>query len=201
MTDLKIRLKFNDFELEIQGDKDSVIQEFKSIRENGISKIIESIKPIVSDNNDAAENDVPNESTDHKGQKPAAAKTSSRKNSGKKTTSKLPKQLMDLNFRPSGKISLKDFYSKYDVKTNFERNVTYVYFLSKEMKIKNITLDHIYTAYKETNQKVPGDIYQSLVDTKKHKGWVDTTNIEDIKLSVQGENYIDHDAPKAQAKK
>jgi len=200
MADLKIKLKFGNFEFEIEGDKQSVIEEFKSLKENGISTLIDSIKLSPPEKEDEVDEIIPKEINGT--EKPAANKKATpKKSSSKKTVSKSPKQLLDLNLRPNGKISLRDFYDRFEIKSNFERNVTFVYYLSKELSIGNIGIDHIYTAYKEAGQKVPGDIYQSLIDTKKHKGWIDTTNIEDIKLSIQGENYIEHDAPKLQPKK
>jgi hypothetical protein len=202
MADLKIKLKFGEFEFEIEGDKESVIQEFKSLRENEMATIIESIKSITLEKtNTDVESSETQPALEQKQNSNTSVKSPNKKSSSRKTTQKIPKQLMDLNLRPNGKTSLRDFFNLYEIKTNFERNVTYVYYLIKVVGIKNIAIDHIYTAYKETGQKVPENIYQSLIDTKKHRGWIDTTNIDDIKLSIQGENYIEHDAPKIQSKK
>lgn len=115
--------------------------------------------------------------------------------SSKTKQSSSPKQLSDLNLRPDGKISLRDFFGQYDIKSNFDRNIIYVYYLEKVLEIPTITIDHIFTCYRETNQKIP-NIYQSLIDTKGRKWWIDTTNIDSIKTTITGTNYIEFDAIK-----
>lgn len=103
------------------------------------------------------------------------------------------KLLNDLNLYPTDKENLKDFYGKYLSKTFFENNLLYVFYLEKTLKISEISVDHVYTCYKKTGQKVPGNLYQSLADTRKLKGWIDTKNMNDLKVSIQGENYVDHE--------
>lgn len=199
MAELRIKLKYGDFEFEIEGDKQSVLHEFATVKEVGLTHLMKTVqtKTAGSDRKNKAEENENDESHNPKKVKRPGTK----KSTTKKNAAKLPKQLMDLNLRPKGKASLRDFYSSYDIKSNFERNALYVYYLTKELNLKNITMDHIYTAYKETGQKVPGNIYQSLIDTKKHKAWINTTDIDSIMLSVQGENFIEHDALKSHPQK
>lgn len=103
------------------------------------------------------------------------------------------KLLNDINLYPTDKENLKDFYGKYISKTFFENNLLYVFYLEKMLKVSEITVDHVYTCYKKTGQKVPGNLYQSLADTRKLKGWIDTKNMNDLKVSIQGENHVDHE--------
>ncbi len=199
MADLKIKLKFGEFEFEIEGDKESVKTEFQLIRENGISKIIDSIKSISPeaksiDKELGRDKEKPIEKNSQLSEKSKSSRTTE-----KKKAQRTPKLLTDLNLRPKGKTSLKDFYAKYEIKTNFERVVTFVYYLKSELQIENIGIDHIYTCYKEVGVKIP-NIYQNLIDTKNRKGWIDTSNTDSIKLTIQGENYIVHEAPKSQKK-
>lgn len=191
----KVKINLKEGYLELEGSEEFV-SKYLELFESKLQAITVSAGNL-DNNEDVDKGDV--------SPKPKTRKTSKKKSikttPGKKTLTRQPKQLMDLNLRPKGKEPLKDFYAKYDVKTNFEKNVSFTYYLTKVINIKGITIDHIYTCYKETDQKVPENIYQSLADTKKHKGWIDTTNMEDIKLSIQGENYMEHDVPRAGTKK
>ena len=40
MGNLKIKLKYKSFEIELEGDKDTVKEEFKDIKENGLGNIL-----------------------------------------------------------------------------------------------------------------------------------------------------------------
>lgn len=113
----------------------------------------------------------------------------------RKTSWNWPKQLPNLDLRPVGKESLKDFYQKYQeygIKSSFEKNVLYVYYLENVLWITAITMDHIFTCYKETEQKIPL-LYQSLIDTKNAKGWIDLSDMGAIKTTRKWTNYIEFD--------
>lgn len=108
----------------------------------------------------------------------------------KKTTN--PQLVSSLNLKPKNNKSLTDFYSEYKVSNNFESNLLFIYYLEKIINESNITSNHIYTCYKEMKRKVPA-IYQSLVDTKNRKGWIDTSNMNELKTTVAGENHLEHE--------
>ena len=108
-----------------------------------------------------------------------------------------PTIVKDLNLKKDGKTpSLRDFHSQKQPKEFAEHNALFVYYLSKVKELTGITPNHIYTCYKEVNQRVPGAFYQSLLDTTRRKGWLDTSNTEDIKVTTVGENFVEHDLPK-----
>jgi hypothetical protein len=103
----------------------------------------------------------------------------------------------DLNLNPSNTKSLKMFYGEFLAKSFFEKNLLFVYYMERIIKINDISANHIYTCYKHVGQKIPGNLYQSLVDTKNHKGWIETKDINDLKITIAGENYVEHDFHKA----
>lgn len=98
-----------------------------------------------------------------------------------------------LNFHPKNADSLKDFYGRYNAKTNYEKNLVFVYYLQNVLKSDEIGLNHIYSCYKHVGERVPGDLYQSIRDTKKNQGWLDISNMNKITVPVAGENYFEHD--------
>lgn len=100
-----------------------------------------------------------------------------------------------LNLKPNNKKTLADFYSEYSVRNNFDNNLLFTYYLERVLEEQNISINHIYTCYKSVNIKVP-NIYQSLADTKKRRGWVETSDMNNLKVTTAGENYLEHDMVK-----
>lgn len=96
--------------------------------------------------------------------------------------------------REGDKQPLKEFYSQKKPSSNYERNVVFCYYLLKIRGLKPIGINHIYTCYKDVNRRV-GDLGVSLSETSK-KGWLDTSNMSDISLSIRGENFVEYDLPK-----
>lgn len=104
--------------------------------------------------------------------------------------------IKDLDFtKGEGNVTLKDYYKQKDPKSYTEKNLVFVYFLKNKLKVSNVNLDHIYTAYDEVGSRRPNAFRQSVADTSSKKGWLDTSSYEDIKISIKGQNYVDHDLP------
>jgi hypothetical protein len=103
----------------------------------------------------------------------------------------------DLNLKPKDKKSLKKFFEEKHPETNIESNAAFVYYLEKTLGITSITPDHIFTCYKEIGLRIPGNLRQSIVDTGSSRyGYIDASNMQDIKIIVRGENLVVHDLPK-----
>ena len=77
-----------------------------------------------------------------------------------------------------------------------EQNLLFCYYLQQLKKHAPITLSHIYTCYRNTKIKTPQNLYQSLVDTGRLKGWLSTHSMENITVKVAGLNYVEHDMQK-----
>jgi hypothetical protein len=110
----------------------------------------------------------------------------------KRAASNSYRLLGDLNLHPKDAISFKNFTTEKKPLTNFERNAVIVYYLQKIIKVSPITPDHVYTCYKSMGVPVPL-VVQSLYDTKNRKGWVDTADLSNLSLTLQGENFIEHE--------
>ena len=107
--------------------------------------------------------------------------------------------MKDLDLSPKGDTeSLRDFYAHYLPKTNFEKNLIFVYWLQQIAGMSGITEDHVFTCYRSIpGIKAPVALYQSLIDTSNRRGWLNTTSTDDIKVTVPGMNYLEHDLPRA----
>lgn len=103
---------------------------------------------------------------------------------------------LDLVGRGKG-ISLKEFVEKYNRPRNSkEWNVLFTFYLKKHASVAVVTADHIFTCYKHVNARPPSAFNQSLWDTARGKGWLDTSSLENIGLPMSGENHVEHDMPK-----
>lgn len=106
---------------------------------------------------------------------------------------------LDLTKGPGGR--LRDFYDQFEVKTNLERNLIFIYFLQHKMGIEQgITQNHVFTCYRDIpGIKVPGALRQSLLDTDKDRDWIDAANADNLKVHVHGLNHLEHDMPRKKA--
>ncbi len=103
--------------------------------------------------------------------------------------------LTDFDFNPANQKSLKEYFNEFEPKTNYERNLIFVYYLQEILSINNISTDHIYSCYRTLGLKIPS-FPQTLVDTNTHKGWLATSDTNDIKVTRTGMNYILHEMQK-----
>ena len=131
--------------------------------------------------------------SENPGKKPVVK---SNRGSGKK-----PNFVTKLNLRPSGKKSLKDIVGEKIPDTNEERFAVIVHYLQHDLSENNINQDHIYTAFKELNVKVPVDINNALTKCAERKGWIDTKDLSNVTLTTRGENFVEHDLPHGQDNK
>jgi len=97
--------------------------------------------------------------------------------------------LTDLDLRPPGKESLKEFLAKYNAKSYFERNLVYVQYLHEILGLNIVTMDHIYTCYRHIGGKIPA-FPSTIKDTRHHKGWLEFTDMNSIKVTRNGLNDL-----------
>ncbi len=101
----------------------------------------------------------------------------------------------DLDLKQSGdKPSLKEFYDKMKPFSCYEKNLVFIYYLEKIKNDNNISLNHIFTCYRDIPTKVPKHLDQSIWDGASRKGWYESSDNK-IVITVVGENVILHDMP------
>lgn len=99
----------------------------------------------------------------------------------------------DLNFRPDEKQSWKDFFAEKAPSKDIETVLAAVYYMQHVMKLEKIGPSHIMTAFKEAGTSIPVDLRQTIRNAKNAKVWLKFTDIEDIRTTTQGENFIEHE--------
>jgi hypothetical protein len=129
---------------------------------------------------------------------PSPKQKSSTNNGAKKKTGKSVKGSYTYEHElasklDSGSSKLTTFYNERYPSSGFEQNALFVYFLEKILKKANITVDDVYTCYKFLDKPNPTALRQSLIDTSNKKQWLNTSSMEDIKISSKGDKLVSYD--------
>jgi len=132
------------------------------------------------------------EGSESNGRPPAKGAKKAAKKAGKKPTYSATKGIV---FAPQGKTSWRDFAAEKSPKNNFEKALVAVHYLSETLERTVVTGDVI-AAFDFVGWKNPTDPVNNLQQAGS-KGWLDTSNMNDIKTVWSGENYVKHDLPKA----
>jgi len=91
--------------------------------------------------------------------------------------------------------SLRSFYDEKKPSSEMAKVTVFTYYLEKIAKLDAVTLNHIYSCYKDVNVKVPTNLKQTALNAASRKGWIDTSSIVAIKVATPGENYVEFDLP------
>ena len=185
MTITKLRIDLTQGIVEVEGDSSFVLAVYEDFRERLLSETAETV------NTPTRAKTKKKSSVEPKEKKEAGTSTEKKKTSRGSASGSIVKDL-DLSGGAKGE-RLKDFYKAYKLDSNMERNLVFVYYLQHKLAIEKITLDHVFTCYRDVGVKVPAALQQSLRDTTNRKGWLDTSSSEDITVTVPGMNYLEHD--------
>jgi len=181
--DAKLKIDLTQGILEVEGSEKLVIEIYNDFKQNL------SLKLQVRDSH-APSLSVNGKKENTKDQSKEQIKPKHKSSS----TIKTPSLVKDLDLLGKGKASsLKDFVNSYSPKSGMEWNLLFVYYLQKILEISAISINHVYTCYKHVNTKSPNNIYQSLIDTARRKGYINTDSIDAITVTIVGENYAEHD--------
>jgi len=129
-------------------------------------------------------------------QPPKSSKRQSSSTRKRKAARSSPSIVKDLNLRSEGRQSFNDFAGEKKPATNQEKCVVAVYYLGRVLSVSGISTDHVFTCYKSANWRVPSNLYTTLLGVASHKGWLDTSDMNNVMLTSHGENLVEHDLPK-----
>jgi hypothetical protein len=128
---------------------------------------------------------------------PSAARRRARKSAAKKSWP----SVTDINFRPEGKPSLREFAKDKAPANLHERNAVAVYYLEEILGIAAIHVGHVLAAYAECEWRYPAKPDNSLQITASTRNWLVTSDMKAIRLTHQGRNLVRFDLPRSSAKK
>lgn len=103
----------------------------------------------------------------------------------------------DLNFRPSDKPNLKTFVDEKDPKNDLETVIVTLHYMQHTMALTKMGPAHVMTAFKEIGKAIPIDLKQTIRNIKKSKMWLNFADIEDLRMTTQGDNYVEHELGKS----
>lgn len=99
-----------------------------------------------------------------------------------------------LNLSPSGKKSAIQFQSEKSPTSAIQKCVVAAYYLRETIEVDAVTVADVFTFFKTVGWKVPTDLKNTLQQAGS-KGWLDTADGDDIKITSMGENLVEHDLP------
>lgn len=107
-----------------------------------------------------------------------------------------PKIIRDLNLRPAGKPSFDDFVAEKQPRDNQEKFLVAIYYLEQIAGIQPVSDAHVGTVFRMTGGwREPGNLGSGLRMTAHRKNTIDTSDLEDLKTTPHGRNFVEHDLP------
>lgn len=192
MAELQLKITMGDIDVNLQGEGELVYKIFKELREEGLGALHKVQAPPTSKQANTSNLEV--EAEKREDAQPLEKKGSKSK---KKNNSKQPQLIKDLDL--SGKSvgkSLKEFVEEKKPSTNIERTPVFIYYLQNTLQITDITIDHVFSCYKDIGVRLPQNLQQNLNDIASSKYGYIEVNGGKYKLSILGTNLVEHDLPK-----
>jgi len=197
------KAKIRVFFAELEGSNESVQEALKAMVA-GMSRPVRIIpdqntngkEPVlveadIEEVEDSTDETLGNEISNNNGAPQSARRP---RGTGKKTDRNAGLQLVpDLDFRPTGELSLKEFFQQKNPGNDLETVVAIIYYMRNFMDLDKISPSHVMTAFKEIGKPIPVDLRQTIRNVKKSKMWLNFSDIEDIRVTTQGSNFVEHD--------
>lgn len=92
--------------------------------------------------------------------------------------------------------ALPAFYAAYEPKNNPEKILVFLKFLTETINIDEPNTDQVFTCFKKVNEKIPKAFAQAFHDTSTKNGYIDFKSPTDIKITIAGDNHINHSMKK-----
>jgi hypothetical protein len=101
-----------------------------------------------------------------------------------------------INLHPTDQTSFKDFVAVKQPRDNgYEHNVLAVYWLTQIGGLVSATADQVFTCYRDVSWRLPSNLRNNLQKTAFARGWLDTTNTDQITITPQGLNFVERELP------
>ncbi len=88
--------------------------------------------------------------------------------------------------------SLVDFMDSKLPITNEEHNIVFLYYLQHLLKVKPITINHLYTCYRSAKIRAP----LNIENTFDQRGWIKVAKNGNMTLTDAGKKYVEQSLPK-----
>ena len=101
----------------------------------------------------------------------------------------------DIDFRPEGKVSLRDLVAEKQPASIDQKNIIAVWWLEQIAGLAEIGVGHVMAAYKECSWREPAHPDNALQVTASRAHWLDTKNMKAIVTTPSGRNVVQFDMP------
>lgn len=102
----------------------------------------------------------------------------------------------DLDLHPSGKQSFEDFAAEKQPRSNEDRYAVVVYYLEEILGLSPITRNEVGTVFRRmAGWQEPANVGAALRVTQSRKSTVNCTELDDIKITPAGRNFVEHKLP------
>ena len=200
MSDLKINMKFGAFELNIEGEKETIKDIFNQVKSDVLPELIKASSPIkaiqspqdLPQEPDSTNRQLGNMACQEQATSEAKATPIEQKRA-KNSLNKLETyQLVSLNL-PKDKITLLiSEYKKYSVSGAFDTLALLFYLYRGLSSANNFDMNLAYTLLKTVGAKVPKVLSQTLRDLRGKKEFVSRNEDGTYSLTHIGDNYVEH---------
>jgi hypothetical protein len=200
------KAKVRVFFAEVEGNDESVQEALKTmvsamsrpVRVISDHKINGRATTLLEHDTEEVEDAISDEDVPAQGEDRAALIARKPRSTGKRDRNAGLALVPDLNFRANGQQTLKEFVDQKSPKNDLETTLTVVYYMQHSMKLPKIGPAHVMTAFKETGKAVPIDLRQTVRNVKNNRMWLNFADIEDVRTTTQGDNYVEHDMGKSE---
>lgn len=109
--------------------------------------------------------------------------------------------ISDLDFVPDNQPALKTFFAEKDPGSDMEQVLVFGYYIQQILGLANFGPGHALSAFKHVGKPIPRDLRQTMRNMKpmkgstQGKGWLNFTNIDEARLTTEGENVVEHELP------
>ncbi|WP_417834447.1 hypothetical protein [Thalassospira xiamenensis] len=190
---VKLNIDIHRGVLEVEGSEDLVLRIYDDFKDRLLSDT--GMPEKNNDHSEALETPSPSAPKKARVRKRVSKSPPSNKEASKKSNGghDSPKINADLDLR-----GLEEFYSKYAPSNNNEKILLFVFYLKEIMNIAQVSSNDVFTCFKKMNQKIPKAYVQAFIDTRGQKGFVKYESLDDIELSINGQNFVQFDMKKAE---
>ena len=186
MENLQMKLTVGNNEMLFQGIVDQIWQIVTNLQKNDFDR-----KPNMNESNESVGNKNQVLSI---GDMDTFTKTTKKKRGG--TNNPQIIKNLDLDGKYGKNISLKEFLNAKNPRSNVQITTVIVYYLENILNIDEITINHVFTCYKNAGYRIPNNLVQNLTDSCSSRYGYLTRKNGRFSLSVKGSNLVEFDLPK-----
>ncbi len=121
------------------------------------------------------------------------ARTASGNSKAKAKRAHVPTFNKQLNLKPDDKPHIDAFAGERKPKSNAEKCVVAVYYLSRVLEKTPADTDSVYSCFKVMGWKPPADLANALQWTASQRGWLDTSDMAGIEVTPLGEYFVEQE--------